>query len=78
MKMLFEGMFGTWAASRGFLALAAVVGPDWRDSGRPDELPGRLPSAWATARCANSGLPVFIGGGYGEIETVVTEAEWAW
>lgn len=45
MYILLEGMFGTWGASRGFLAVAAGVGPACLDSGRDGEAPGVLPIA---------------------------------
>lgn len=74
MNMLLEGTFGTGIGSRGFLIVAAGLGPDCLDSGR-EEVP---PPAAAMAREATSGLMGFIGGGYGEMDTLVTEAEWAW
>lgn len=76
--MLFEGIFGTWGASRGFLAAAAAVAEGCRESGRAGVPPGPGLDNCERARCTTSGWPVFIGGGNGEIETVVTEAEWAW
>lgn len=72
MNMLFEGRFGTCGASRGFLALAAELVADCLESGLGEAPP---PMVWETARKATSGLPVFIGGGKGDIETVVTDAE---
>lgn len=71
--MLFEGRFGTWAASRGFRAVAAELVADCLESGRDEG----VPVTWDMARIATSGLAVFNGGGYGDIETVVTEAECA-
>lgn len=72
--MLLEGRFGIWGASRGFLAVAAELVADCLESGRTDG----VPVAWDMARVATSGFAVFKGGGYGDIETVVTEAECAW
>lgn len=74
MKILFEGTFGTGFGSRAFLAVAAELAPDCLDSGR-EEGP---PPAAAIAREATSGLMGFSGGGNGERETLVTEAECAW
>lgn len=73
--MLLEGTFGTGIGSRGFLIVAAGLGPDCLDSGREEEPP---PPAAAIAREATSGLMGFIGGGNGDKETLVTEAECAW
>lgn len=73
MWMLFDGRLGTCGASLGFLDAAADGDPDCRDSG----LIG-LPVAWATALAATSGLSVGRGGGYGEMEMLVTDAECAW
>lgn len=76
MYILLEGVLGTCCGSRGFLAVAAGLGavPDCRDSGRE---PVIAPAA-AIAREATSALVGFGGGGKGDIETFVTEAEWAW
>lgn len=74
MKMLFEGTFGTGFGSRAFLTVAAGLTPDCLDSGREEE----LPPAAAMAREATSGLVGFRGGGNGDTETLVTEAECAW
>lgn len=76
MKMLLEGAFGTWGGSRGFLAVAAELGavPGCPVSGRDKILaPGPL-----TLRNAASGCVGFRGGGKGDMEILVTEAEWAW
>lgn len=77
MKILLDGTFGTGIGSRGFLIVAAGLGPDCLDSGR-EEAPPPPPPAAAIAREATSGLMGFMGGGYGERETLVTEAECAW
>lgn len=80
MKILLDGTFGTGIGSRGFLIVAAGLGPetnpDCLDSGREEAPPP--PPAAAIAREATSGLMGFMGGGYGERETLVTEAECAW
>lgn len=75
MKILLEGTFGTGFGSRGFLIVAAGLGPDCLDSGREE---GPPPPAAAIARDATSGLMGFKGGGYGDRETLVTDAECAW
>jgi len=75
MCMLFDGVFGTPGGSLGRLEVAAGVA--WR-SEAPD--PGRkgLLSDWARARAAVSDLKLGNGGGKGDIEMLVTDAEWAW
>lgn len=70
MKMSFDGIFGIWFASR-----------CRRDAAAGDESGCRCAEAASlngASRCEASGLSVGKGGGYGEIEMDVTEAECAW
>lgn len=70
--MLFDGTFGTGGGSLGRLLAAAGDGcaSDARDAGRRG-----LFVACDTARAAASGISFGSGGGLGDIETDVTEAE---
>lgn len=71
MKILFEGRLGTWDGS------CVLRWPVEEDGDCLDE-DGRLTDC-DTALVTASGLRVEgrEGGGYGEIEILVTEAEWA-
>ncbi len=71
MKILFEGRLGTWDGSCAFRWPAGEDGGCFED--------GRLTDCDA-ARVRASGFRFGgrEGGGYGDIEMLVTEAEWAW
>jgi hypothetical protein len=70
--MLLEGVFGTLLVSFGLLEAAA--GDAWLSV----VLVGGRRGLFGTDRRAPSILMVGSGGGNGEIEMAVTEAEWAW
>jgi hypothetical protein len=70
--MLLEGVFGTLFVSFGLLEAAA--GDAWLSV---VPVAGRR-GLFGTDRRAPSALMVGSGGGKGEIEMAVTEAEWAW
>ena len=65
----FEGVAGT-GGSLGLFDVVVGCVPDGDRFG----VPRRSPAILLTA----SGFPVGIGGGKGEIEIVVMDAEWAW
>jgi len=69
--MLFDGVFGIACASRARLEVAgpALASTD-RDSGLGDSRPRKAKGPSGTAEGS--------GGGNGEMEMLVTDAEWAW
>lgn len=71
--ILFDGVFGTAGTSRGRLdAPTPTVASVDRDSGLEIE------SVWLLSKEGGSGAAEGRGGGYGEMDMLVTEAEWAW
>lgn len=69
--MELEGIAGTGGCCRGLLAAGDAALAD--DAVRAGE-----PLGSAVRRLTPSGFPDGKGGGNGEIETAVMEAEWAW
>ena len=69
--MSLDGILGSGMGSFGRRDAAAgdAAASDCREAGRPWEAGGRG---------AESVLSLDSGGGYGEMDMLVTEAEWAW
>jgi len=71
--MLFEGRFGIGGGSRAFFEVDAGDVSDWCEPGRCG-----VAGVWAMTLLSCSGFNTGRGGGYGDMDKDVTDAEWAW